>query len=384
MHPSDDGPSIAAFNDTWSRLESAPIMTLQVLHVVESLAPEAGSVAVSLRGLFTALEERGVESAAVTVDQDEQDLPDVRSTGFEPSSAGQLVRDASVVHVHGWGTAMGRSLARAAEKVGTPVVISPLGELSEGRHHPTTWRDKMRGLLGEKHLIRRAAVITVVSEAERHAVQAGGYGDRVEVLPYGLRMIEYATTDAPAVELPSVPEGRSLLLLGPLHPREGFVPLMKAFAEIGPDADGWYVALAGRETGNWRKMLEAAIQRKGASERVVFGPAAEVETQRAWLARASALAAPSLHFCCPVSIMQAVAAGVPVIASDRSAPDGLKEKIRCCAPRRDELREALRFVLRLSDEERTALVAEAREAGRSLFDWSVLVDQYVQLYQGLA
>ena len=359
-------------------------MTLQVLHVVESLAPEAGSVAVSLRGLFTALEERGIESEAVTLDQDERDLQDVRSTGFEPSIAGRLVRDASVVHVHGWGTGMGRSLARAAEKAGTPLVISPLGELSEGRHHQATWRDRLRGFLGESRLVRRAAVITVVNEAERRAVQAGGYGSRVEVLPYGLRMVEYEAADSPAVELPPAPDGRGLLLLGPLHPLEGFVPLMKAFAEIGPDADGWYVALAGRETGNWRKMLEAAIQRKGASDRVVVAPAADVATQQAWLARASALASPSLHFRCPVSIMQAVAAGVPVIASDRVAPDGLNGKIRSCAPRRDKLREALRFVLQLSDEDRASMAAEARDAGRSLFDWSVLVDQYVPLYQGLA
>ena len=377
-------PSVPAFNDTRSRLESALIVTLQVLHVVESLAPEAGSVGVSLPGLFAALAERGIESTAVTLGQDEQDLPYVRSTRFEPGLAEQLVREASVVHAHGWGSGMGRSLARAAEKAGTPLVISPLGELSEGPHHQATWRDKLRGLLGANRLVRRAAVITAVNEAERRAVRAAGYGGQVVALPCGLRMDAYEATDASAVELPAAPDGRCLLLLGPLHPLEGFVPLMKALAEIGREADGWYVALAGRETGNWRKMLEAAIQRKGASDRVVLGPAADVATQRAWLARASVLASPSLHFRCPVSIMQAVAAGVPVVASDRAAPDGLNEKIRCCAPRRHELREALRFVLQLSDEDRAALAAEARDAGRSLFDWSVLGDQYVQLYQGLA
>ena len=375
---------VLAFKDTRSRLESAPIVTLQVLHVVESLAQEAGSVAITLPGLFTTLAERGIESTASFFDQRKYELPDVHGTGFEPGIAGRLVHEASVVHVHGWGTEIGRSLARAAEKAGTPLVISPLGELSEGPHHQATWRDRLHGILGKNRLVRRAAVITVLNEAERRAVRAAGYGGRVDVLPYGLRMDEYVGAAEPAAGLPPAPDGRCLLMLGPFHPLEGFVPLLKAFAEIGADADGWYVVLAGREAGDWRKMLEAAIQRKGASDRIALGPAANVRTQRAWLARASVLASPSLHFRCPVSIMQALAAGVPVITSDRAAPDGLDEKIRCCAPRRDELREALRFVLQLSDEDRAAMAAEARDAGRSLYDWSVLVDQYVQLYQGLA
>ena len=126
------------------------------------------------------------------------------------------------------------------------------------------------------------------------------------------------------------------------------------------------------------------VRRKGAGDRVVFAAAADVATQRAWLARASALAAPSLHFRPPVSIMQAVATGVPVIASDRAAPDGLDAVSRMGPPSREALREILRAVLGITDDQRATLAREAREVGCSLFDWSVRVETFVRLYQSVA
>ena len=326
-------------------------------------------MAVALCGLFDALKERGIEAEAVT--------------SFEPSVAGRLVHDAAVVHLHGWGTNLARHMARAARKAGTPYVISPLGSLSAGPYRRKGWRDRLRGFLHENRLVRGAAAVTALNAPERQALQAADLNARVQVLPYGLSIGDYESTEGTADDLPAAPKGRCLLLLGPIHPAEGLVPLLRAVAELGTDADGWGLVFAGRETGDWRKMLEAAVRRKGAADRVLFTAAPDVRTQRAWLARASALAAPSLHFRCPVSIIQAAAAGVPAIASQRAAPDGLDGAIRTYAPNREALREALRAVFRTSDEDRASLAREAHDVGRAMLDWPVLVDRYVQLYQSL-
>jgi glycosyltransferase involved in cell wall biosynthesis len=172
-------------------------------------------------------------------------------------------------------------------------------------------------------------------------------------------------------------------MLGPLHPIEGFVPLLKAFAEVGHDADGWGVVLAGRETGDWRKILEAAIRRKGEEDRVVITTAPDVATQQAWLARATVLAAPSLQVRCPVSVLQAVAAGVPVLASSYVTPGGLEDVIRVCGTSRQDLKAALRWVVSLSDSDRIEFGRRAGEVGRAAFDWSVLVEEYIRLYRNL-
>lgn len=342
---------------------------MHILHVIESVEPEAGSVAVSLRGLVQALAERGIESESVT--------------RVEAAAADPLVHQASVVHLHGWGTGLARRMARVARQTGKPYVVSPLGSLTAEPYHKRGWRDKLRGLLGSNSLIRGAAAVTALNAAEQQALRANRLNVNARVLPYGLDTSAFEATDRTNDALPEVPAGRCLLILGPIHPAEGLVPLMTAFAEIGPAADGWNIVLAGPEVGDWRRQLEAAVRRKGAAERVLFAPAPDVATQRAWLARASVLAAPSLHYRCPVSIMQALAAGVPVVASGAIVPDGLNDVLQACAPTREALREALRFVFGLSDEERSSAAQRARAAVRARLDWSVLVDRYVQLYQEL-
>ena len=310
-------------------------MATQVLHIVKSLAPDAGSLGVSLPGLFGALRTHAIESQAVTLDSDDPGLADLRHTTFDPNAAARLARAADVVHLHGWESTLSPQLAGAARSAGKPYVISPFGGLSEGPYQKKSWRDKLRGMLGENRLIRRAAAVTAYNTAEHQALLRAGVNANAIPLPYGVNMVEYEQPQTPVDDSPAAPGSRYLLLLGPIHPLEGFVPLMKAFAEIGAKADGWNVVLAGRETGDWRKMLEAAVRRKGAGDRVDFASAVDVAAQRAWLARASALAAPSLHFRLPVSIMQAVAAGVPVIASHHAAPDGVDGVIRACPPSRE-------------------------------------------------
>ncbi|MFQ5591615.1 MAG: ATP-binding cassette domain-containing protein, partial [Phycisphaerae bacterium] len=164
---------------------------------------------------------------------------------------------------------------------------------------------------------------------------------------------------------------------------EGLVPLLRAFGEIMSEAPGWRIVIAGEDKGKWRRMLEAAIRRKGASDKVSMADAPDPAAQRSWLQRADLLASPALHIRCPVSIMQAMAAGVNVIASEWVAPAGLDGTITTCGVGRKQLGMALRSAIALPDEERAAAAARARKLAQSLFDWSVLVGKYVQLYRSL-
>jgi len=359
-------------------------MTLRVLHATESLSPDAGSVAVSLSGLTNALQAHGIESRSVGLNGDEAGT-------LSPGRRVSLVGEVDIVHLHGWSHPNSRRFARAAKRASKPVIISPHGSLIAAKHNKRNWRTRLGSLLSERRLIRRAAAITALNEIEERELQARRINPRILQLPYGLDVSEYALDasvdhgsahDTSATDqLPKA--SRILLMLGPIHPIEGFVPLLKAFAEIGPASDGWGVVLAGRETGEWRKVLEAAVRRKGEEDRVVIAPAPDVATQRAWLSRATALAAPSLHVRFPVSVLQGVAAGVPVLASSSVAPMGLEDVVRVCGTSRDDLKAGLRWLLTLKDAERTELGQRARSVAQAKFDWSVLAEQYVQLYQSI-
>lgn len=362
-------------------------MALRVLHVVESLRCEAGSPAVSLSGLPDALRASGVDSETVTFDDNSADA-------LDQAGARRLIEQADLVHLHGWGHRPARTMAVAAHRAGKPYVLSPHGALCNGIYNKKRWRDQLRALLIEKRIIQQAEAVTALNEPEEYELRCGHVHPNIVRLPYGIDVTEYegagTSTCGPATDL-STPEtetavsqeSRCLLMLGPLHPVEGFIPLLKALSELGAEFDGWNVVLAGPQIGDYRKMLEAAIRRKGGEGRVLFSPASDPHAQRGWLARASILVTPSLQIRFPVSIMQAVAAGVPVLATSCVTPAGLEDVIRVCAPSRGDLKLGLRSLLGLSDEDRAAMTRRAREVGRAVFDWSVLAGRYAELYRSL-
>ena len=366
---------------------------MRVLHGIESSTPDAGAAAIALNGLCDALRAVGIESTTIS-GQGATNFGHCGAVGtadqpVQSKLATHLVKQADLVHLHGWRSPIVRSLATAARKRDKPYVISPHGVLCNGTYNRRGWRDTVRGWLGEDRLVRRAAAVVGLNELEEHKLRGGGVNANIVLLPYGVSVSDYETSgrapDESASDRQHEPDPHHLLLmLGPIDPIEGIVPLLKAFAEIGTASDGWKIALVGREVGEWQKMLEAAIRRKGGEDLVQFASATDPDAQRLWLSRASILAAPSLHIRCPISLLQAVAAGVPVIASRFLAPACLQDSIRVCEPTRYDVAAALRYMFGLSDEQRIAQGQRARKVVRESFDWSVLVDQYVPLYESVA
>lgn len=338
-------------------------------------------MAVGLRGLMRALSEKGFDTHVLALDAADGD-PTARR--YMPGAASDAIKTADVIHIHGWGHQPGAEISVAARRAGTPYLISPVGLLSHGPYRTRTWRDKLRALMGGNKVIGAASALLAVNAAELADLTTQRLNARTLVLPYGIDVEAYETptdpTDTPSAEL----EGRCLLLLGPIHPITGIIPLLKSFAELGLDNEGWHVVVAGDACGEWRGKLEAGIRRKGATDRVLFTEAKDEHAQRALLRRASMLAAVHLNIGCPVPVVQAMATGVPVLATDCVVPDGLNGAVRTVSPRRTDIKEALRGLMRLTDEERSALAAGNRELVRSRFDWRVLVDRYADLYTSVA
>lgn len=341
-------------------------------------------MAVSVRGLISALNAKAVSSSVFASVVPDSTVGDV-VVGHEPGSLAGRVAQASVVHIHGWGAGWPVAAAVAARKAAKPYVITPQGKLCDGPYSSRRgWQHRLFALLYENKAVRSASGILAMNESERGALSDERISADANVLAYGLSANEYSSGESPGHASESKDSGgRTLLILGPIHPVEGLVPFLKAYAEIGADDEGWEIVIAGPEVGDWREMLAAAVRRKGAADCVRFESCPSVESQRDQLRKASVLACPSLHYRAPVSIMQAMACGVPVLASDRVAADGMTTVADVCRPSRDKFRETLRVALGRTDEGRAAMAKRARGWFRERFDWGVLVDRYVQLYRDL-
>lgn len=361
-------------------------MGLRVLHAVESLNPVAGSVAIALPGLFRALRDNGLSSTVVTCDGSSLTSEHATVVGCDSSRVIEILADADVVHFHG----LSSSLARLSRRGGKPYVISPLGALSRSSTGPnrkpslgrrfSAWMDRRR-------VVRSAGAIAVLNDAEAAAIQGARHGATIQSLPYGLDFDEFAKPAECSADTLPWQDQRVLLVSTPIHPSEGLVSLLRAVAQLGQDFDGWQVVIAGPASGNWQRQLEAAVARKGASDRVTFVADPDAAAQSAWLARSSIVVSPHLYVRCPVGVMQALVAGVSAVASAHGLPDGLEQDcpgLSVYAPERDNIVSALRPLVQMSDDQRADIGARSRIAARSILDWSVLAPRYVELYAAIS
>lgn len=336
---------------------------IRVLHVLESTSPAPGSVAICLPGLLNAL--RSVQVDGLLTD--------------DPQFSEQKFADFQLVHIHGWDYAGAHRAARIARRLRIPYVLSPLGDWTPGRNDRIGFLGRISSYFWLRPLVRAAAALIAVNERELHELQSSAAHQQIVLLPYGH---DFQTDEVAKKGVqPPAHDSLELLLLGPLDPAQGCVAALKAFAELGPAADHWRVILGGSDRGNWRGKLEAAVLRKGGADRVEFHEADSVDAQKALLERAALLVAPSLRISPAVSIMQALDAGVPVVATRNAAPPGLAGDLRVCEANRIELGTAMRAMMGLSIAQRSECAASASGKARLMFDWSVLAPRYAELYR---
>jgi glycosyltransferase involved in cell wall biosynthesis len=129
-------------------------------------------------------------------------------------------------------------------------------------------------------------------------------------------------------------------------------------------------------------MLEAAVARKGLAHRVTFIGMLNRREVLACLGRASLLIQPSMSEGLSMSIIEALAAGLPVLISKAcNLPEvGEARAGRVVEPERRVVARALREMIALKDETLEEMGRNGRHLAAERYDWSKLVGRYHQMY----
>ena len=158
---------------------------------------------------------------------------------------------------------------------------------------------------------RLCAAIVAVSEATRDSLLAQGYPAGVVVVRNGVAPSPHVKPVRPS----GVAEGAPLLLhVGRLAPVKGQRELIEALARL--DRADAVAVLAGEDLeagGAYRRQLEALADRLGVGARVVF--TGYREDVPALLAGADVFVLPSHDEGLPLTVLEAMAAGKPVVAT---------------------------------------------------------------------
>ncbi len=171
---------------------------------------------------------------------------------------------------------------------------------------PAAWRRLPTGLT--RRLTRRAVLVVLADRFGARLIRKGAPADRVRVIPP-----PYAPSAIPARRRP----GPVVLFLGRLVPDKDPGALLDAFARIAPAHPDLRLVLAG--DGPLRPALADRARRLGLGARVDLPGWIDGPTRRAALARAAVLALPSRDEAVPLAVVEALAAGVPVVATEVGA-----------------------------------------------------------------
>ena len=186
-----------------------------------------------------------------------------------------------------------------------------------------------------------------------------------------IRVIHHGVIPRP---IPDVAREKVVLCVGAIQKRKNQALLMRAFRALPED---WTLVLAGSQG------YEAEIALGDASDRIVItGYITEEELAR-WYGRASIFAFPSLDEGFGMPILEAMAAGVPVIAGNRSAlPEVCGDAAELVDPESVEQLAAALVCLATDEEWRRELIARGRERARE-FTWQRAVEKTYAVYREL-
>jgi glycosyltransferase involved in cell wall biosynthesis len=382
---------------------------MRVLHVLPSLAPTYGGPSAALIGLSAALAERGVYSETVTTDlgvEDRQKIDHGRLTEFEgvnvryfprmfsewlprdfalsPRLARWLkarIRDYDIVNIHGLFNYPNSAAARIAYRAGVPYVIRPCGMLDPWCLKQSRVKKSAYLRLFDEKLLLNAAAISFTTQEEAKLAYKLKRQPVSEVIPLGVAAI----SDAPEGPEPFLtPDDKKVILfLSRLDKKKGLDLLLSSIARLKDVRQDFICLIAGGGSPEYEDKVKAEIVSKALEDFVRLTGFVEGERKAHLLKAASCFVLPSYQENFGVSVVEAMAAGCPVVISDqvnihREVSDAQAGRVvRCDA---DELYRALDELL--SNE---GMLQDMGRNGQKLvrekYDWNKICDKVLSLYQ---
>jgi glycosyltransferase involved in cell wall biosynthesis len=247
------------------------------------------------------------------------------------------------------------------------------------RLFPAVWRNLFRA--GVRRAAANADAIITVSEHTARDLVAFTRADpnRVHVIPLAASLPGTGTEPDDVIERLKVPR-RYLLFVGVLEPRKNLVRLVRAYRRaVAAGALPHALVLAGPMGWRSRQLLRE-VATAGPGDVVLTGRVGARELDALYRG-ASAFAYPSLYEGFGLPVLEAMARGVPVVASAVSSlPEVAGDTAVLVDPRSTgQLAEAIERVL--ADEDLAARLSAAGRARAAAFSWERTARMTLQVYE---
>jgi glycosyltransferase involved in cell wall biosynthesis len=376
---------------------------LKILNIIHTLDPSVGGVASAVLALSRELAERGHKVDVITLDEPgapwlAQDGLTIHPLGIGLSSyrySRALSRwlrkhggDYDCVMVHGLWQHLSFAAWRRYAGSAIPYYVFPHGMLDPWFKRTFPLKHVKKWLYwpwADYRVLRDAAAVIFTSEEERLQARESFwlYRCHEKVSPLGVAVEPVApqARDQFLERYPELQNSDALLFLGRLHPKKGCDLLIDALAGSS-DTSSVSIILAGPDQIGWEQELRARVAQHDLQRRIIFTGMLHGATKQGALASASAFILPSHQENFGMSVVEALAAGLPVLISNRINIWREIDDDRAGYVDDDDLAGTQRLIKRWVEtdpKEREAMRTNARRCFAERFEIHRAVDSLLQI-----
>jgi glycosyltransferase involved in cell wall biosynthesis len=320
---------------------------MKVLHVIPSVAAVHGGPSVMVELMARGLSQAGLDVHIATTNDDWPGklpvtcgVPETRDgitwwyfdrqLGFYKYSRplsrwlASHVTDYQVVHIHALFSHSAYAAAHWAHVRGVPYMVRPLGVLNRwGMENRRPWLKQLSFRFVESGIVKNAALMHYTSEAERAEAAALGADTPCVIIPNPVpdqgEPMPPGRFRARHPEL----EGRQIILfLSRLDRKKGLELLLPAFAEVRKRFAKAALVLAGSGDDVLLGELKEQARSLRIADNILWVGFLRGDDKRAAFADADGFVLPSWSENFGIAVVEAMAAGCPVVVTDQVAIHG--------------------------------------------------------------
>lgn len=311
---------------------------MRVLHVIPTLDSAYGGPTQALVGLATAQQQAGLdvrvcatlaegedESLITTLDDHSVSLTLIRGAAGPLRSHPELkhrmadeIKQADIVHIHTIWEQIQHLAAKAARQIAKPYIFRPCGMLDPWSLRQGWLKKRLYLEWRLRRDINRARAMHFTSEIERDLVKPLRLKPESIVEPNGVRLEEFETLPPAGTfrrRHPQIGERPLIVFMSRVHPKKGLDLLIPAFAAL-KNLDP-ALAIIGPGSEEYVASIRRKIDRAGIGDRVVMTGMLKGDDRIAALHDANLFVLPSYQENFGVVVVEALAAGTPVLISDQ-------------------------------------------------------------------
>jgi glycosyltransferase involved in cell wall biosynthesis len=282
-----------------------------------------------------------------------------------------------LLHVHALFSFPSTAAMVHARRARVPYLLRTIGQLSPWSLAKSKARKQLMLRLVEKRNINAAKCLHFTTTLERdECFTALGQSFPSLVLPLGVRL------PSPPPEETTKKDGLRLLFLSRLHPKKQLEVLLKALAlfHTASPESLWRLDIAGYGEPAYLASLQKLSASLNLTDRCHWLGHVQGEAKTALLQQADWFLLPSAAENFGISVVEALAAGTPVIVSPQVAVADLIEGAGAGVICRSDPAALCQVLLRHRHGPSSAMRLAARSLAESTFSWTSVADQLETSY----